>query len=127
MEDIEKQIELKKSQIYAISVLLKAKYSFGRIKINRDIDKRQVSKKIASIKQCGGIITPFLVVPASVCIENNIEIEDDKGNTIAKDTPDLNKILIVIDGQHRKTALEMLNEKRRKMVSLNTMAIAICL
>lgn len=109
-----KQCELKKGQIYAISVLLKAKYSFGRIKINRDIDKRQVSKKIASIKQCGGIITPFLVVPASVCIENNIEIEDDKGSTIAKDTPDLNKILIVIDGQHRKTALEMLNEKRRK-------------
>lgn len=57
-----KQCELKKGQIYAIPALLKAKYSFGRIKINRDIDKRQVSKKIASIKQCGGIITPFLVV-----------------------------------------------------------------
>lgn len=114
MDNNEKQVELMNAQIYAISVLLKAKYSFGRIKINRDIDKKQVSKKIASIKKCGGIITPFLVVPASVCIENNIEIEDDLGNTITKDTPDLDKILIVIDGQHRKTALEILNEKRRK-------------
>lgn len=109
-----KQVKLEKGKIFSILVLLKAKYVFGRIRINRDIDIKQVRKKITSIKQCGGIITPFLVVPASVCIENNIEIEDDEGNAITKGTPGLENILIVIDGQHRKTALDMLNEKRRK-------------
>lgn len=110
----EKTFRLEKGKIFAISFLLGMGYVFGRIVINRDIDKRQVSKKIASIQKCGGIIAPFLVVPASVCIENGIEIVDDKGNPITKDTPNLDKILITIDGQHRKTALEVLNEKRRK-------------
>lgn len=110
----EKTFKLEKGKIFAISLLLGMGYVFGRIVINRDIDKRQVSKKIASIQKCGGIIVPLLVVPASVCIENGIEIVDDKGNPITKDTPNLDKILIIIDGQHRKTALEVLNEKRRK-------------
>lgn len=110
----EKTFRLEKEKIYAISFLQGMGYVFGRIVINRDIDKRQVSKKIASIQKCGGIIAPLLVVPAFVCIEKGIEIVDDKGNTITKDAPNLNKILIIIEGQHRKTALEVLNEKRRK-------------
>lgn len=107
-------IKLEKGVIISISILLKMGYIFGRIKINRDIDNKQVKKKITSIKKCGGIICPFLVVPASICIENDIEIVDDNGNSITKDTPNLYKILIIIDGQHRKKALELLNEKRRK-------------
>lgn len=110
----EKTFKLEKGKIFAISVLLKMGYVFGRIVINRDIDKKQVYKKIVSIQKCGGVIAPFLVVPASVCIENDIEIVDDKGTTITIDTPNLDKILIIIDGQHRKIALEVLNEKIRK-------------
>lgn len=110
----EKTFKLEKGKIFAISVLLRMNFAFGRIVINRDVDKRQVSKKIASILKCRGIITPFLVVPASVCIESDIKIEDDNGNHITKKTSNLDRILIIIDGQHRKTALEELNAKRRK-------------
>lgn len=110
----EKTFKLEKGKIFAISALLRMDFAFGRIVINRDVDKRQVSKKIASILKCRGIITPFLVVPASVCIESDIKIEDDNGNHITKKTSNLDRILIIIDGQHRKTALEELNAKRRK-------------
>ena len=89
-------------------------YSFGRIKINRDIDQKQVKKKISSILACNGIISPFLVVPAIVCLKAGLELEDDNGNPITEDTPNLALILIVIDGQHRMEALRQLNKKLRK-------------
>ena len=112
--------------IYSLSVLLGMGYTFGRIKINRDIDAKQVKKKIASIlviffiqKKCkypfnSGIISPFLVVPAIVCLKAGLELEDENGNPITEDTPNLDLILIVIDGQHRMEALRQLNKKLKK-------------
>lgn len=100
--------------IYPLSVLLGMGYIFGRIKINRDIDVKQVKKKIASILACKGIISPFLVVPAIVCLKAGLELEDESGKPITVDTPNLDLILIVIDGQHRMEALKQLNKKLRK-------------
>ncbi len=100
--------------IYSLSVLLGMGYTFGRIKINRDIDAKQVKKKIASILACKGIISPFLVVPAIVCLKAGLELEDENGNPITEDTPNLDLILIVIDGQHRMEALRQLNKKLKK-------------
>ena len=100
--------------ICTISGLLETGYTFGRIKINRDIDAKQVKKKIASILACKGIISPFLVVPAIVCLKAGLELEDENGNPITEDTPNLDLILIVIDGQHRMEALRQLNKKLKK-------------
>lgn len=101
-------------KIYTLSVVFGMGYSFGRIKINRDIDAKQVKKKIASILACKGIISPFLVVPAIVCLKAGLELEDENGNPITEDTPNLDLILIVIDGQHRMEALRQLNKKLKK-------------
>ena len=100
--------------ICTISGLLETGYTFGRIKINRDIDAKQVKKKIVSILACKGIISPFLVVPAIVCLKAGLELEDENGNPITEDTPNLDLILIVIDGQHRMEALRQLNKKLKK-------------
>ena len=89
-------------------------YTFRRIKINRDMDARQVKKKIASILAGKGIISPCLVVPAIVCLKAGLELEDENGNPITEDTPNLDLILIVIDGQHRMEALRQLNKKLKK-------------
>lgn len=89
---------LTKKTIYEISVLLRMGYTYGWIKINRDIDEKQVRKKIASILACKGIISPFLVVPAIVCLKAGLELVDESGNPITMDTPNLDFILIVIDG-----------------------------
>ena len=110
----EAPIKLTRGMIFTLSTLLGMRYSFGRIKINRDIDAKQVKKKIASILACKGIISPFLVVPAAVCLKAGLELEESDGNPITEDTPDLDLILIVIDGQHRMEALKQLNKKLRK-------------
>lgn len=107
-------MKLTKGTIYAISALVGMGYSFGRIKINRDIDEKQVKKKIASIQACNGVISPFLVVTAEACLEAGLELVDEKGNPITKDTPNLDFILIVLDGQHRMEALNQLNKKLKK-------------
>lgn len=106
--------KLTRGMVFALSVLYGMGYSFGRIKINRDIDQKQVKKKISSIQACNGIISPFLVVPAIVCLKTGLELEDDNGKPITEDTPNLDLILIVIDGQHRMEALRQLNKKLRK-------------
>lgn len=115
-EDTKKTVprKLTRGMNYALSVLLGMGYSFGRIRINRDIDQKQVKKKITSILTCNGTISPFLVVPAIVCLKAGLELEDSDGNSITEETPDLDFILIVIDGQHRMEALRQLNKKLRK-------------
>lgn len=72
-------MKLTKGMICTIFGLLETGYTFGRIKINRDIDAKQ-SRKIASILACKGIISPFLVVPAIVCLKAGLELEDENGN-----------------------------------------------
>ena len=52
-------MKLTKGMICTIFGLLETGYTFGRIKINRDIDAKQVKKKIASILACKGIISPL--------------------------------------------------------------------
>ena len=107
-------MKLTRGMIFALTVAAGMGYTFGRIKINRDIDAKQVKKKIASILACKGIISPFLVVPAIVCLKAGLELEDENGNPITEDTPNLDLILIVIDGQHRMEALRQLNKKLKK-------------
>lgn len=106
--------KLDKGQIFSVLVLLGMNYNFGRIKINRDIDIKQVNKKIQSIDTCGGIISPFLAVPAEDCLNAGLELESFDGHTITKDTPNLEYVLIILDGQHRFTALKQLNKRRLK-------------
>ena len=97
-----------REHIYALTFLLEHKYGFARIKVNRDIDNKVVNQKKASIRAAKGIITPFLVISAKECIDSGIEVVDYDGNSITKDTPDLDKILVIVDGQHRWEAIKAL-------------------
>lgn len=104
------RFKLSKGQIIALTTLLTYQYRFARIKVNRDIDQRVVNKKIVSIRAAKGIITPFLILTARECIEADIDVVDEQGNIVTKDTPDLDKILVIIDGQHRWNAIKKLRE-----------------
>lgn len=44
-------------------------------------------------------------------MEQGLEVEDWEGNIITSETPDLDKVLVIIDGQHRLEALRQLDEK----------------
>ena len=110
--DVEQEpLKLEPGIIVAISVLRKLGYRFGFIKLNRDIDMKIVNKKKQSIKVCNGLITPMLVAFALECLNEGLELVDEDRNPIMKDTPDVEFILIVIDGQHRLEALKRLNDE----------------
>lgn len=78
--------------------------------MNRDIDQQVVNKKIVSIRAAKGIITPFLILTARECLEAGIEVVDEQGAIVTRDTPDLDKVLVIIDGQHRWNAIKKLRE-----------------
>lgn len=94
--------------IVALSFLINRGYSFGKLKINRARNQTALKKKIASIKSYG-VISPCLVVTARDCLEAGLEIIRFDGKTITWDTPNLDRILIVIDGEHRHVAVQQIN------------------
>ena len=104
------EFKLSKGQIIALTTLLTYQYRFARIKVNRDIDQQVVNKKIVSIRAAKGIITPFLILTARKCLEAGIEVVDEQGAIVTRDTPDLDKVLVIIDGQHRWNAIKKLRE-----------------
>lgn len=110
-EGEQKPFKLTNGQLYALTLLLSYNFRLARIRVNRDIDRSIVRKKILSIKAAKGIISPFLVITALECIKAGIEVVDYDGNVITKDTPDLDKILVLVDGQHRWEAIKELLDK----------------
>ena len=109
-ETEQEPLKLTRGQIFTLTTLLIYKYRFARILVNRDIDKEEVKKKIESIRAAKGVITPFLVLSAKECIEAGLDVVDYNGNVITKDTPDLEHILVILDGQHRWEAINELKK-----------------
>ena len=105
-----KEFKLNKKTIYSLSILLGTGYELGFLGINRNINKNALTKKKQSIKTAKGIISPILVVTAKECIELGLEVYV-KGKLVKADAPNLDKILVVIDGQHRVFAINEINDK----------------
>ena len=111
--DKPKSFKLKRKQMYTLSILLGLGYKIGMLGINRKVNKNALAKKIQSINAAKGLISPILVVTAQDCIKLGLEVYV---NTVlvTTETPDLDKILVVIDGQHRLKAVNEINKKRTK-------------
>ena len=109
-ETEQEPLKLTRGQIFTLTTLLIYKYRFARILVIRDIDKEEVIKKIESIRAATGVITPFLVLSAKECIDAGLDVVDYNGNVITKDTPDLEHILVILDGQHRWEAIKELKK-----------------
>ena len=112
VEDI-KSFKLDRKKIYTLSILLGLGYEIGLLGINRKINKNALAKKIQSIKTSKGLISPVLVVTAKKCIEHGLEVYV-KGKKVNADASNLEKILVIIDGQHRIQAINTINNKQKK-------------
>ena len=112
VEDI-KSFKLDRKKIYTLSILLGLGYEIGLLGINRKINKNALAKKVQSIKTSKGLISPVLVVTAKKCIEHGLEVYV-KGKKVNADAPNLEKILVIIDGQHRIQAINTINKKQKK-------------
>ncbi len=104
---------LKPLSIYSQSGLKKMKVVITLLRANRSINDSAVIAKVRSITKCGGVISPCLIVPAKKCLEEHLEVTMIDGTEVTEATPDLDKIYVLIDGQHRYSAIEKYNKERK--------------
>lgn len=107
----EMQSKLVSNELYSGRGLVNNGYKFGKLSINRDVNEKALTAKIESIKKAHGVISPVLVVTARECLEQGLQVVDDNGEIISKDNPKAEKILVIIDGQHRREAVKRLLEE----------------
>lgn len=99
------------SRIYTIDWLKKQGFKKARLRINRGINPRDVKKKMKSIKRSLGIISPTMMVSARACLEQGLDVEDENGDLLTLDNPDIDLYIVTIDGQHREEAAASLNRE----------------
>lgn len=77
----------------------------------RKRNKGQVKKLVESIRKYGKVIKNIEVVPALTMIkEGEILYDREGGELLTEDTPDIDDWYVVIDGDHRREAVESLME-----------------
>ena len=103
--------DLYKFKIYSSSDLKARGKKLASLKTNRPPEKTALAKKKKSIEQFG-VISPCLIVPARKCLLQGLEVTDEAGIVVTLETPDLDQILVIVDGGHRAEAVKELNLKR---------------
>lgn len=111
-KDMKEKKKLVRGQIYSLSDLMNNGYKFGKLSGNRAIKANAIKTKIKSIKQ-NGIISPSLVVLAKECLDQNLMIIDNDGNIINREHPDIEDLLIIVDGGHRDDAIKKINRGKQ--------------
>lgn len=101
---------LERFKIYSTEQLSAMDIQLGYLDMNRDVDDGAVKKKINSIKKVKGVITPTLVVSARKCLQEGLEIHFADGTPITSATPNLDRIYIIVDGQHREEATRQIKK-----------------
>lgn len=104
--------KLVRGQIYSLSDLMNNGYKFGKLIGNRAIKANAIKAKIKSITQ-NGIISPSLVVSAKECLKQGLMIIDNDGKIINEEHPDIENLLIIVDGGHRDDAIKKINQGKQ--------------
>ena len=94
---------LNKYTLYNIVSLKLSGYNFCWLKVNREPASKQIRKMKESIKSTGGVVMPLTVIQASK-IPSEFEMVDEEGQSINDESTNLNKTLVILDGQHRYKA-----------------------
>lgn len=107
-------VKLSKFRIYSSSELGALGVRLARIVDNRELDSKAVNKKIASIKNVKGVISPTQLVPARKCLEQGHEVKLLDGTVVTEDTKDLDDIYVIVDGQHRDEAIRKIKDNPKE-------------
>ncbi len=101
---VEAQVVLK----YDLKKLLAAAIILVSYAANRKVDEKHVNRLIHALKQEGKkrFSEPITVCSAKVALMLGTKLNDDKGNEITLDHPDIDRMFVVLDGQHRRAAVE---------------------
>ena len=82
-------------------------YLFVTTPSNRAINRAQVKALKSDLKKRGvkKFTTPILTCSAKVALQLGVQLEDIDGNPVDATHPDINRMLLVLDGQHRLVVL----------------------
>lgn len=94
---------------------------------NRIINRNHVKRLMKSVRDAGAFFTPIVYIKASKYFEiypdRTIKLES--GKVISKDSPDLDKILLILDGQHRYIADQELGMEEGYESTLKSMPVEL--
>jgi len=105
---------LERGKIYTSTELSNMGVKLAKLGDNRDVDSRAVAKKVKSIKEANGIISPCLIVLARTCLEQNHTVALWSGEEVTLDTEGVDSIFVIIDGQHREDAKRKIDENKQE-------------
>ena len=101
---VEAQVVLK----YDLKKLLAAAIILVSYAANRKVDEKHVNRLIHALKQEGKkrFSEPITVCSAKVALMLGTKLNDDDGNAVTLDHPDIDLMFVVLDGQHRLAAIK---------------------
>ena len=102
--------DLLKFSIFNESDLRSKGYRFATLRMNRAQKRRALNKKKKSISKFG-VVSPCMIAGARKCLDEGLEVIDEDGKSVTLATPDLDRILVIVDGGHRFAAVKELNNK----------------
>lgn len=80
------------------------------IKGNRELANNNISSKVKSLSECGTNLVPIMVVGGKKAVDDGCSLVLPDGKDIADD---VEKYLVIVDGQHRYKAAMNLMEKEK--------------
>ena len=101
---VEAQVVLK----YDLKKLLAASIILLTYAGNRKVDEKHVNRLIQALKQEGKkrFSEPITICSAKVALMLGTKLNDDEGKAVTLDHPDIDRMFVVLDGQHRRAAVE---------------------
>ena len=104
----EKGVEAQEVLKYDLKKLLSAAIILLTYAGNRKVDEKHVNRLILALKQEGKkrFSEPITVCSAKVALMLDTKLNDDDGNEITLDNLDIDRMFVVLDGQHRRAAVE---------------------
>lgn len=103
-EGVEAQVVLK----YDLEKLLAAAIILLTYAGNREVDEKHVNRLIQALKQEGKkrFSEPITICSAKAALMLGTKLKDDKGDEVALNHPDIDRMFVVLDGQHRLAAVK---------------------
>ena len=101
---VEAQVVLK----YDLKKLLTAAIILISYAGNRKVDEKHVNRLIQALKQEGKkrFSEPITICSAKAALMLDTKLNDDEGKAVTLDHPDIDRMFVVLDGQHRRAAVE---------------------
>ena len=102
-----KGLEAKVVLKYDLKKLMAAAIILVAYAANRKVDEKHVNKLLQSLKKSNKkrFSEPITVCLAKTALMLGVPLVDDDGNEITLSHPDIDRMLVVLDGQHRRTGV----------------------